>query len=115
MQLFEDGDRALISANVADLNRIYADDYIQWDESGTPGTKQDLIHKLTSGELRFLTMTSTGRNIRMFREFAIVRGTERDEVEQSGQRFSVWYGYLDVVVRRAGRWQIVASQLARIG
>ena len=29
LQLFEDRDRALITANVAELKRIYADDYIR--------------------------------------------------------------------------------------
>ena len=34
LKLFEDGDRALIAADVAELSRIFADDYIQYDESG---------------------------------------------------------------------------------
>ncbi len=114
-QLFEDGDRALISVDIAELSRIYADDYLQYDESGAVRTKQDLIRMLTSGEIRFITMTSKGREIRLFGDFAIVHGSERDEMEQSGAPAVVCYQYLDVVVRRNGRWQIVASQLTQIG
>ncbi len=114
-RLFEDGDRALIAANVPELERIYAEDYVQHDEYGRPSTKQDLIRKLTSGEVRFVAMKSTGRLIRFLRDdVALVHGSEEDQVERNGKREFVRYAYTDVVLKRAGRWEIVASQLARI-
>jgi uncharacterized protein (TIGR02246 family) len=114
LKLFEDGDRALIAADQAELASIYADDYIQFDESGDAHTKEDLLQNLKSGKIRFLSMISTGRRIRLLNEdVAIVHGSEDDDVEQSGQRFPVSYVYMDVVVKRDGIWQIVASQLAK--
>src|ERR1700678_2716644 len=113
LQLFEDGDRALIAADPAELSRIFADDYIQHDESGRSFTKKDVINNLTSGKIRYLSMISTRRQIRLLKEdVALVHGSEQDEVEQSGRRFQVRYIYTDVVMKRNGRWQIVASQLA---
>jgi uncharacterized protein (TIGR02246 family) len=115
-KLFEDGDRALIAANVPELERIYADDYIQYDESGKLSTRQDMINNLTSGKIRYISMTSTGRRIRFLRDdVAIVHGSEEDVVEQAAKRFPVRYVYTDVVVKRADRWQIVGSQLATPG
>ena len=59
-------------------------------------------------------MTSTGRSIRILRDdVAVVHGSEEDEVEQGIQRGVVRYIYTDVVMKRGGRWQIVASQLVR--
>ena len=114
LQLFEEGDRALMSANPAELDRIYADDYVQYDESGKPSNKQDLIRSLTSGELRILSMTSTGRRVRILPDdIAVVHGSEDDVFESVGQRFPARYIYMDVVAKRNGRWQIVASQLAK--
>ena len=114
VKLFEDGDRALIAADLAELSRIFADDYIQYDESGESVTKQDVIRKLETGAVRYLSMVSTGRRIRLLSgELAIVHGSEEDDVEQGGQRFPVRYIYMDVVVKRNGRWQIVGSQLAK--
>ncbi len=114
LKLFEDGDRALMTADVGELERIYAEDYIQYDESGVSSTRQNLIEKLTSGKVRFLSMISTGRRIRLLRDdVAIVHGSEEDDMEQEGQRFPAEYIYMDVVMKRNGRWQIVASQLAR--
>jgi uncharacterized protein (TIGR02246 family) len=116
LRLFEDGDRALMSASVAELERIYAEDYVQYDESGKATTRRDLIRNLISGAIRFVAMKSTGRSVRFVREdVAIVHGSEIDEVErEGGARLSVGYVYMDVVQKRDGRWQIVASQLAKV-
>ena len=114
LKLFEDGDRALVAADAVELSRIYADDYVQYDESGQTSTKQDLIAKLTSGAIRYVAMVSTGRRIRMLRDdVAVVHGSEVDTVEQGAERFPVRYVYMDVVRKRDGQWEIVASQLAK--
>ena len=113
LKLFEDGDCALIAADVEELRRIYADDYVQQDDAGTIFSRQDVIDRLTSGEIRFVSMTLTGQRIRLLRDdVAIVHGSEDDVVERGGKRFPVRYLYMDVVVKRGGRWQIVGSQLA---
>jgi hypothetical protein len=114
VKLFEDGDRALITADLAELSRIFAEDYIQYDETGQSSSKQDVLNNLMSGKIRYISMTSTGRHIRLLAEdVAIVHGSEEDEVEQAGKRFRVRYVYMDAVMKRNGKWQIVASQLAR--
>jgi len=114
VKLFEDGDRALIAVDLAELSRIFADDYIQYDETGRPSTRQDVLNNLKSGRIRYISMTSTGREVRLLGEdVAIVHGSEEDEVEQAGTHFSVRYVYMDAVVKRNGQWQIVASQLAK--
>jgi len=114
LKLFEDGDRALIAADAAELSRIFADDYVQYDENGDSVTKEDVINNLKTSAIRYLSMVSTGRRIRVLSdELAIVHGSEEDDVEQGGRRFPARYVYMDVVVKREGRWQIVGSQLAR--
>jgi ketosteroid isomerase-like protein len=114
-KLFEDGDRAIIAADVKELSRIFADGYIQHDETGKAFTKQWVIDNLRSGNIRYVSMTPTGRRIRVLGEhFAIVHGSEEDVVEQDGRRFVIRYVYMDVVEKEpSGRWQIIASQLAR--
>jgi hypothetical protein len=55
-----------------------------------------------------------GRRIRLLGEdVAIVHGSEEDEIEQGGKRSLIRYIHPDIVMRRDGTWQIVASQLAR--
>ena len=47
------------------------------------------------------------------RIFAVVHGSESDEVEAGGKRIAVRYVYLDVLRKCDGEWKLVASQLAR--
>ena len=91
-KLFEDGDRALIAADITALSRIFAEDYIQYDESGEAHTRQEVLNTLKSGAIRYVSMVSTGRRIRLLSaDVAIVHGSEEDDVEQGGQRFPVSY------------------------
>jgi ketosteroid isomerase-like protein len=113
LALFEAGDKALMNADVETLSRIFADDYVQYDASGEPLSKQAILDSFSSGAIRYPSIVSTGRKIRIFGDTAIVHGSESDEVEAAGKRFRVRYLYLDVLLRRNGEWKIVASQLAQ--
>jgi len=44
---------------------------------------------------------------------AIVHGLEEDEIAQGRKRSLIPYVHADIVIRRNGKWQIAASQLAR--
>jgi len=111
--LFDAGDRALMAADIAALEQIFADDYVQYDPSGRPFTKQDVLENLRTSTVRYPSIVSTGRSIRFFGDFAIVHGSEEDIVEADGRRILARYLYMDVIVRRNGRWRIVGSLLAK--
>jgi len=113
LALHEAGDRALMSADLAVLAQIFADDYVQYNEAGKAFTKQDVLNNFRTGAIRYPSIVSTGRIIRVFGDTAVVHGSESDEVEAEGKRFAVRYVYLDVLRRCNGEWKLVASQLAR--
>ena len=113
LTLHEAGDRALMSGDLAVLERIFADDYVQYNESGKAFTKRDVLNNFRTGAVRYPSIVSTGRRIRLFGDTAVVHGSESDEVEAEGKRFSVRYVYLDVLRKCDGEWKLVASQLAR--
>lgn len=111
--LYESGDKALMSGDVDVLSGILADDYVQYGDAGRPQAKQAILANFRSGAIRYPSIVSTGRAIRIFGDTAIVHGSESDEVEADGKRFHVDYMYLDVLLKRDGEWKFVASQLAR--
>ncbi len=113
LALHEAGDRALMTADLAELSRIFADDYVQYNESGKAFTKQDVLNNFRTGAIRYPSIVSTSRKIRIFGDTAVVHGSESDEVEVNGKRSEVRYVYLDVLRKRDGEWKLVASQLAR--
>lgn len=111
--LYHAGDAGLMRADVAALSEILSDDYIQYNDAGQPFTKQQILANFQSGAIRYPSIVSTGRVIRLFGDTAVVHGTEEDDVETAGRKFHVRYMYLDVVLKREGKWKLVASQLAR--
>lgn len=111
--LFDAGDRALMDADIESLARIFGDDYVQYDPAGRAFTKQEVLENLRTGSVRYSRIQSTRRRVRLFGDFAIVHGSESDEVESGGSCFSVGYLYMDVVCKRNGQWQIVGSQLVK--
>ena len=113
LAMHEAGDKALMSADLAVLAQIFADDYVQYNESGKAFTKQDVLNNFRTGAIRYPSIVSTARKIRVFGDTAVVHGSESDEVEVNGKRFSVCYVYLDVLRKQNGKWKLVASQLAR--
>jgi ketosteroid isomerase-like protein len=113
LELHEAGDRALMSADLSALAEIFADDYVQYNEAGRAFTKLDVLNNLRTGSIRYPAIVSTSRKIRVFGDTAVVHGSESDEVEAGGKRFSVRYVYLDVLRKIEGKWKLVASQLAR--
>jgi len=113
LALHEAGDKALMNADIEVLAQIFADDYVQYNEAGKAFTKQDVLNNLRTRAIRYPSIVSTGRKIRVFGEMAVVHGSGSDEVEAGGKRSSVRYLYLDVLQKRNGEWKLVASQLAR--
>jgi uncharacterized protein (TIGR02246 family) len=113
LALHEAGDKALMSGDLTVLAGIFADDYVQYNESGKALTKQDVLHNFRKGAIRYPSIVSTGRRIRVFGDTAVGHGSESDEVEVNGKRSAVRYVYLDVLRKRDGEWKLVASQLAR--
>jgi uncharacterized protein (TIGR02246 family) len=113
LALHEAGDKALMAADLAVLSQIFADDYVQYNEAGQALTKQDVLNNFRTGAIRYPSIVSTARKIRLFGDTAVVHGAESDEVETNGKRFAVRYVYLDVLRKRDGEWKLVASQLAR--
>jgi ketosteroid isomerase-like protein len=107
------GDKALMTADLTVLSQIFADDYVQYNEAGVAFTKQDVLNNFRSGAIRYPSIISTGRAIRIFGDTAVVHGSESDEVETNGKRSNVRYIYLDVLRKVDGEWKLVASQLAK--
>jgi ketosteroid isomerase-like protein len=113
LALHEAGDKALMNADLDMLAQIFADDYVQYNESGKAFTKQDVLNSFRTGAIRYPSIVSTERTIRVFGGTAVVHGSESDEVEADGKRFPVRYVYLDVLRKEKGEWKLVASQLAK--
>lgn len=112
-ELFDGADRSLMAADIEALAEVFAEDYVQYDAAGRAFPKREVLENLRTGTMRYPVIQSTARRVRLFGDMAIVHGAEMDEIEAGGKRFPVHYLYMDVVLKRGGRWQIVGSQLVK--
>ena len=100
---------AQMTANAADLDRLYAEDFIGIGPSGTVRTKAQVIADFTSGSLTFQSITTDDVQWRIYGDTAVetgrstMSGQDKDKVVPRDNRFTrVW-------VKRRGRWQLVAN------
>jgi len=70
LTLHEAGDRALMSADTAALAGLFADDYVQYNEAGKAFTKKDVLSNFRTGAIRYPSIISTRRQIRVFGDMA---------------------------------------------
>lgn len=57
--LFEAGDRALMENDVQTLSRVFAHEYVQYNDSSQPVTREAVFNDLRSGKVRYPSIGST--------------------------------------------------------
>jgi ketosteroid isomerase-like protein len=102
---------ALISADVAALDRLLADDFILIDVmSGSEVTKSSLLAVITSGQLRFEAVEPVESLVRLYQTTAVITGRTQMRGRFAEQPFSVSSRYTHVFVEQQGQWRLVTAQ-----
>ena len=101
--------QAQIHADVAALERIYADDFIGVGPSGTVRTKPQVILDFTSGDLRFKSITTDDVRVRVYGNAAVETG--RSTMDGQDKRKAVPHDtrFTRVWIKQHGRWRLVAN------
>jgi ketosteroid isomerase-like protein len=112
MQLERDWGDALAKRDLVALDRILGDDHSVITKDGSVLTKaQELAkHSESADELFDLEPMK----VRVFGDAAVVTGGHREKSQYQGRDTSGHYRWMDVFVKRDGRWQAVASELTRV-
>ena len=106
--------QAQIHADVAALERIYADDFIGVGPSGTVRTKPQVILDFTSGDLRFQSITTDGIRVRVYGNAAVETGLSTMNGQDKGNAVPHDTRFTRVWVRQHGRWRLVANHYSSI-
>lgn len=100
---------AVSKKDAAPLKRVLADDWIGRYPFYTL-TKAQELEEIKSGAIRVESVTTSEMKIRLFGNSAIVTGKDVEKQWYKGRDVSGTYLWMDVFVKREGRWQAVASQ-----
>lgn len=107
--------RALVESDLPALERGLSDDLVYTHASGWRQTKAELLASLRSGELVYHSFSSDNLKIQPLGTAVVVTGHAAARVRAKGQELDVSLLYLEVYVKRDGRWQLAAWQSTRQG
>jgi ketosteroid isomerase-like protein len=110
VQVENDWGDAVSRGDPSKLERVIADDWIGRYPFYVL-TKAQELELIKSGDIKVRAVTTSDLKVRLFRDVAIVTGT--DDAQGSyykGRDVSGRYLWMDIFVKRNGRWQAVASE-----
>src|SRR5262249_35087945 len=96
--------QAVVNADMAALNGIYADDFFYNTSGGPSLTKAEYLPRYASGELKVHSVDSEARDIRVYDNTALVTGIAHVNLTNKGETKTIHLRYLNVWVKRAGAW-----------
>lgn len=103
---------AMIAQDRGALAAVLADEFIYHQPSGKVQNKAGYIDQVTGGDVRIRKAERYDIQIHVYGDTATATGSTKVDVELKGEPKQFDLRFLDVWVKRDGRWQIVARQSA---
>jgi ketosteroid isomerase-like protein len=106
---------AEIKADVTALDRVLADEFVNYNEDGKQFDKKQTLAMFTSGQLHVASGHSEDMRVRVYGDAAVVTMRYlQSGTDERGQPINGDLRIMDVFVRRDSRWQCVAEQAAKV-
>jgi len=102
--------QAVVEADMPTLNAIYADDFFYNTSAGPSLTKAEYLPRYASGELKVNAVDSEARDIHVYENTALVTGIVHVNLTAKGETKILHLRYLNVWMKRANGWVLVARQ-----
>jgi ketosteroid isomerase-like protein len=114
LKLEQDWANAVVKADLAFLDRILAEDWVFTDPEGVVWTKAQSQAALKSGEEVITSMVPDDMKARVYGDAAVVTGRNTTKETFKGKDVSGLYRWTDTWIKKAGRWQCVATHVSMI-
>lgn len=101
-------DEAFVKKDTETLNRLLADEF----EFVGGLKKTDYLASLKNRKANVLSAVSTDIRVQVYDDVAIVTGVDAIIIKDAGQDLLTKWLYMDVWVKRGGRWQCVKTYSA---
>ncbi len=100
---------ALVKADLAALESILADTYVDTDEHSRRGGKQDVFSFLKSGDLKLDSIKLSDMQVQIYGDAAVVVGSSTQGGSFLGGPVAEKIIFTDTFVKQNGKWRAVAS------
>ena len=100
---------ALRQNNPEPLRQIYADDYTLVTPSGVIRSKDDQINELKLGRLRYESIETMTRTVRVYGDVAIVLSREKYDIVQDGKHLGGDIFFTRTYKNFGKEWRVIAT------
>jgi ketosteroid isomerase-like protein len=114
IKLQEEWRNADLKMDWAPMDRILADDYVLIDRDGEVHTKAQCEAYYKSGEGKILAFVIDEMKVRVYGDAAVLTARAAIIETYKGEEISSVCRITDTWIRKAGRWQCVATAASRI-
>lgn len=102
------------AGDISKLSQIIADDWSGLGMDGNKSAKADFLNNIKSGRSKTTTFEFGPMDVKVLGNVAIVQGSDTEKSVTNGQDSSGKWVWMDVFVKRDGKWQAVRSQSALV-
>jgi ketosteroid isomerase-like protein len=114
VQLERAWDAAFVAKDIRFIERVLADEFVATYGDGTRGDKAAELAQTLDFDQQVNSSVLDSFRVRIYGDTALVWFSRHMTGPKSGKVVSVTYRFVDVFVKRAGRWQCVSSQSTRV-
>ncbi|MFL6579696.1 MAG: nuclear transport factor 2 family protein [Burkholderiales bacterium] len=104
--------KAMIDTNADALAESLADEFFYHQPNGRNNDKEGYIKQTLTGTVKIFSAERYDVKVNLYGDVATVMGGTRLDIELGGERRKADLRYLNVWVKRDGRWQLAQRQSA---
>ena len=115
LQFERDACKAFLDADPAALERVLTADFTLTLSNGQVSTRANEIDELRRGKVHYVVFVNYDMKARAYGDnTAVVVGKTRVKGTSDGKPFDRVVQFTDTLVKRDGRWQLMAGHVSRI-
>jgi uncharacterized protein (TIGR02246 family) len=101
---------AMKNADAKLMGELFADDFVYQTLLGSTHSKTSYIAQFVAGDVKITSFRRENSRVKFYGDVATVMATTHLDIAFKGEPRQVSLFYLNVWVKRDGRWQLVARQ-----
>jgi ketosteroid isomerase-like protein len=113
-KLEQDMGDAMVRVDIDRLAQIYADDFATVGRSGKVITKADIINDFQSFHDKLESFENGAIDVQVFGNVAVANGSVSENRIRDGKNVSGEFLWMDLLEKRAGKWEVVRSAGSKI-